>query len=168
MKKSFKNQRRGITAIEAIIASAILVIVMIGVSSVLAQCQRNWNMMYNRVYSDVVVESYLAKIMFDSVMRKSSATGVQTDPEHQWIEVNYYADDSSTQLDRYAKFYLEGGKLYVEHGQLNPKTATGTAIVCSNITNCSFRHNGKAAHMLLTLNNGSQQLTVGASAKLHN
>ena len=168
MKKSFKNQRRGITALEAIIASAMLVIVMIGVSSVLAQCQRNWNIMYKRVYSDVVVDSYLAKIMFDSVIRKSSTTGVQTDPDNQWIEVNYYADDSSTQLDRYAKFYLQGGTLYVEHGQLDPKTITSTAIVCSNITNCSFRHNGKAAHMILTIDNGSETITVGASAKLHN
>jgi Flp pilus assembly pilin Flp len=168
MKKCYKNNRRGVTAIEAIIATVILVIVMIGVSSVLAQCQRNWNRMYNRVYSDVVVESYLAKIMFDSVISKSSATGIQIDPDNQWIEVNYYADDASTVLDRYAKFYFEQGVLYVEHGQLSPKQPFSIAIVCSHVSNCSFRHNGKAAHMLLTLDNGSQQLTVGTSSLLHN
>ena len=168
MKKNHKNFRRGFSSIETAIAGTLLTIALLGISGVLSECQRSWNALYNRTYSDVVTNGYVVKRMFDAAIRKSSTTGLQVDGSGRWVEVNYYQDDTSEALDAYARFYCSGNTLYVEYGRLNPKEPLSTHTVCANVANCVFKQSGSSVHMLLTLNNGSQRLTVGSSAKLHN
>lgn len=159
---------RGLTLVETAIAGVVFVIVMVGVSSVLADSQRLWNTMYNRTYSNVVIHGHLTKKMFDASMRKASEKTLQIDSDGRWIEAQYYSDDTAAQPDRYVRFTYVGGALFAEHGQVEPREQLSFHTLCDNVTRCVFKQSGRSVHMLLTINDGAQTQTIGTSAELHN
>ena len=169
-----KNNRRGLTVIEMAVAMTLTLLTLLAVSNVLSDNQNSWNLMYNRTFSEVVNGGHTAKRIFDSIIRKSSTKELSIDTNGSWVEVHYYNNDASTFLDRYAKFYRSGSTLCLEWGWLNPSNtsdprgASGSEIICRNVTNCVFKQSGKSVHMMLTLNGGSENLVIGSSAILHN
>ena len=168
MLKKKLTVRRGFTLIELVITVVVSTIVIIGIGVVLADSQRGWNKMYNRVYSDVVTDGYVARKMFDAVIRKASREKLLVDDAGNWIEVYYYADGSSTIIDRYARFYETEGQLNIEYGKLDPRETLTTQTVCENVSDCVFKGTGCSAQMMLTLDNGLQTATVTSSAVMHN
>ncbi len=68
LKRKHRTQR-GFTLIELAMAAAISTIVILGVGVLLVDSQRGWIRMYNRIYSDVVTDSYVARKTFDVVIR---------------------------------------------------------------------------------------------------
>ena len=150
------------------IAATISMITIFSVGIVLSDGHRGYTAMYDRIYSDVVADSHVARRVFDSVIRKSSSQGFSIDSGGQWVEVCHYADDSSTSLDRYAKFYVSDGDLLVEYGQLGPKTTLSVEVICNDVSSCAFRYNGRSVRMILTVNDDSQELTTVTSAVMHN
>ena len=85
-----------------------------------------------------------------------------------WIEVYSYASDSSDKPDRYTRLYAASGDLAVEEGTLDPRVTLNVRTVCSNVTQCTFKANGRSAQMLLTLQNADQTIEVPAVAFMHN
>jgi hypothetical protein len=166
MKKDRRN--RGISMIEMMIAGAIATIGILSVSGVLSDSQHGYNTMYGRIYSDVYASGHTAKRTFDTIVRKSSIEGFQIDPQGRWVEVRYYQDDASTALDSYARFIYQDNTLYAEQGRVNPRETTSINTICTNVTNCIFKRSGRTIHMMMTLNSGTQTLTVGTSAETHN
>jgi len=158
----------GFTVIELMIAMIFLGIVTVGVGIVLADSQRGWNQMYNRIYSGVVTDGHVARRMFDTVIRKASRQNIQVDGAGTWVEVYYYADANSAVVDRYARFYLSGEELKVEHGNLDPGDVLSTRRICPNVSSCVFTTTGTAVQMVLRLDNGSERATVMSSAVAHN
>ena len=65
--KNNAHNRHGFSMIEMMIGITVLLIVLLGVSGVLARNQRLWNGMYNRIYSDVFTNGQVAKKIFDSI-----------------------------------------------------------------------------------------------------
>jgi len=160
---------RGFTLIELIMATAIMIIVVLAIGMALVDGQRGWSVQYDRIYSDVVTDGYVARRKFDAVMRKASRDKFWLDPAGGWVEVRYYANDASTVVDRYARFSASGGKLNVEYGQLIPTKATDTIeTVCENVSGCTFKQLGRSIQMILKLDNGTQTNTVITSAVTHN
>lgn len=168
MSKNKKKNQKGLTVIELMIVTIFLGIMVLALGIVLADSHRGWNKMYNRVYSDVVTEGHVARRMFDSVVRKASTDHILVDEAGAWAEVQYYQDSDSTELDRYARFYLSGNQLRVEHGNLDPGEVLTTSTVCSNVTSCTFSRAGKSVQMIVKLDNGSETATVMSSAVAHN
>ncbi len=170
MPKKKPTFQRGFTLTELMIATVISSIVILGTGTVLVDNQRGWTRMYERVYSDVVTDSYVARKMFDTVIRKASKEKLLLDAAGEWIEVYYYQDASSTYVDRYARFsYDDGaGQLSIEHGSLNPRETLSTQTVCENVSACVFKAAGQSAQMILTLDNGSQRVVVTSSSVMHN
>jgi hypothetical protein len=168
MLKKKPISRRGFSIIEIVVAAAASIIVIIALGTVLAEGQRSWNRMYDRTFSDVVTDSYVARNRFDAVIRKASRERLLLDDAGSWIEVYYYADDSSTAVDRYARFYVAGGDLNVEYGKLDPTETLSTQTVCSNVSSCVFKATGRSVQMILILDNGSQTATITSSAVMHN
>jgi len=166
MNKDRRN--RGISTIEMMVAGAIATIGILSVSGVLSDSQHGYNTMYGRINSDVYASGHAAKRMFDTIVRKSSIDGMQIDPQGHWVEVRYYEDDDSTTLDKYARFVYSENTLYAEHGRVNPRETTSINTICTNVTNCVFKKSGHAVHMLMTLNSGTQTVTLGTSAETHN
>ena len=174
MSKKKLITQGGFTYIELLIAILFVAIVIPSIGLILVDGQRGWNTMYNRIYSDVVTDSYIARKTFDAVIRKASREKMLLDEDGNWLEVYYYADSDSTVVDRYARFYYyDGGQgtrgqLNIEYGTLKPKKTLSTHTVCKDVSGCVFRRAGRSAQMILTLDNGSQTATVVCSAVMHN
>ena len=167
LKKRTANPK-GFTLVELVITGVVAVIVLLGIGVVLVDSQRGWNAMYNRVYSDVVTDGHIARRMFDAVVRKASREDILLDEAGTWIEVHYYQDSDSVELDQYARFYLSGDELKIEYGNLDPGEELSTQTVCSNVSSCVFMVTGASVQMVLRLDNGSEAATVMSSAATHN
>ena len=159
---------RGSTLIELLMAMAIMIFVVLAVGMALVDGQRGWNNMYDRIYSDVVTDGYVARRKFDAVLRRANGETFSLAGDGSWIEVNYYATDSSTVVDRYARFYVSDGDLNVEYGQLNPKETISVETACNNVSGCVFKQSGRSAQMILTLDDGTNTNTVITSATANN
>ncbi len=159
---------RGFTLIELIIAMAIMLIVVLAIGMALVDGQRGWSLQYDRIYSDIVTDGYVARRKFDAVMRSASRDKFLLDGAGGWVEVYYYANDASAVVDRYARFYAADGNLNVEYGQLNPKATLSVETVCGNVSGCTFEQLGRSIQMILKLDNGTQTNTVISSAVTHN
>ncbi len=158
----------GFTLVELIIAMAIMLIVVLAICIALVDGQRGWSIQYDRIYSDVITDGYVARRKFDAVMRSASGDKFLLDDAGSWIEVYYYADDTSTVVDRYARFYVANGNLNVEYGQLDPKATLTIETVCGNVSNCTFAQLGRSIQMICTLDDGTRTNTVISSAVTHN
>ena len=173
MTKNKRAFRSGLTLSELLVATVIAVIVILGLGTVIADSVRGWNKMYDRVYADVRTDSYVARAAFDQVVRKATSQMHQVDIDEQWLEVYYYSTATAPVVDCYARLYTASGALLVEYGaytggSASPKTRLRTDIVCENVASCVFKADGRSAQMLLTLDDGSQNIVVTTSAVMHN
>ncbi len=159
---------RGLTLMELIIAMAIMLSVGLAIGIALVDGQRGWSIQYDRIYSDVITDGYVARRKFDAVMRTASRDKFLLDDAGSWVEVYYYANDDSAVVDRYARFYVANGNLNVEYGQLDPKETLSVETVCGDVSSCTFEQLGRSIQMILTLDNGTQTNTVISSAVTHN
>ena len=90
----------------------------------------------------------------------------------EWIETFHYANSSSLIVDRYYRFYVLNGMLLLEYGAWTPsaeppKSPLRTDLICENVSSCVFKTDGRSAQMLLTLGDGSKNVTVVGSAVMH-
>jgi len=166
--KTKSGNTRAFTIVELMLAVLMLGVVILGIGMVLADGQRGWSDMYNRVYSDVVTGGHVARRTFDSTIRKAGLDYISLADDGSWVQVRYYQNDTSTDFDRYARFYVDGNELKLERGTLDPLASLGSTTICSNVTSCVFSRVGKSVQMVLKLDDGSQQLTVVSSAVAHN
>ncbi len=169
LKKKLTTQR-GFTLISLMIATALVVIPILAIGVVLVDCQRAWQAMYNRTFSGVATDSYVARRTFDAVIRKASREKLLLDDAGNWVEIYYYQDANSTAIDRYVcfRFYKAYSQLIAEYGKLNPKATLATQTICGNVSKCVFKGTGRSAQMILTLDDGSRTVTVASSAVMHN
>ncbi len=168
MIKKRPRAPRGFTLVELMITAVIMVIVAFAIGVVIVDSQSGWNVMYDRINSDVVTDGYVARKKFDAVMRSASREKFVLDGAGGWIEINCYADYDSTVADRYARFYVADGDLNLEYGQLEPRATLDVETVCGNVSGCTFKQVGRSVQMILTLDNGTQTNTVVSSAVTHN
>ena len=162
------TSQHGFTIIELIIAMTASMIVILGLSLVLANSQESWNQLYTRAFSDIVGESNVAGIKFKAIIRKASQNGFVMDNKGKGIEVYYYSDEDSADVDSYARFYELDGDLNLELGKLDPRETLEVQTICENVTECLFTAAGRSAQMVLTLDNGSRTISTVSCAFLHN
>lgn len=160
--------RNGFTLVELMITSVIMVIVGLAIGVVIVDGQIGWNTMYERINSDVVTDGYVVRKKFDTVMRNASRNRFVLADDGSWIEVYYYADASSTVVDRYARFYVADSDLKLEYGQLEPSEVIGSETLCENVSECTFKQAGTSVQMTLTLDDGIRTNTIVTSAVAHN
>lgn len=164
------TKRRGFTLIELMVTIWMVAIVLLGVAVALVDSQRGWHKMYNRVYGDVATDSYVAKKVFDSVVRKSSIKRYVLGLDN--LTVFYYEDLTSTKLDRYANFRRDATKLLVDYGELDaeedPLSPSSTMALARNVRAVDFAVDGVSVRMVLRLDDGGEAVTVTSSAVRHN
>ncbi len=169
MAKKKLTARRGFTIVELMTATLVASIVIFGIGVILVDSQRGWNRMYNRIYSDVVTDGYIARKTFDRVIRRATRTRFLLDSGGNWLEAYYCQDPNTTIVDSYARFSEANGELNIEYGSLNPRQTLSTNTICGNVAGCIFfKGAGYSAQMILTLDNGSQTATVVSSSVMHN
>jgi prepilin-type N-terminal cleavage/methylation domain-containing protein len=162
------TSRHGFTLIELMIAITASLIVILGVTVVLADSQKSWYKLFNHAFSDMVGDSNVAGIKFKTTINKASGEGFILDDDGKGIEVYYYNDENSAVVDRYARFYELDGDLNLELGKLNPRETMETQTICSNVSECLFTAAGRSAQMELTLDDGSRKISTVACAFMHN
>ena len=168
MTNSRQVASRGFTIVELIITALIIAIVGFAIGAVVVDAQSTWNNMYDKMNSDVITDGYIARRKFDTVMRKASSQSYLLDSVGDWIEVYYYASDSSSLVDRYARFYVSDDTLNFEYGQLSPRKTLDVETVCKNVSDCTFKQVGRSVQMILKLDDKTQTNTVVSSAVTHN
>lgn len=162
----------GFTLIEIMITIAMATIVIFSTGVLLLDSQRGWSAMYNRVYGGVVGDAYVARKTFDAVVRRSSIKRELLGDNE--VEVYYYADpDTSTRIDRYARFYVTGeNEFLVDYGEVdaggNPQEPTSTVTLAHNVVASNFSVAGTCVKMTLKLDDGSESFTVMSSPVRHN
>jgi len=159
---------KGFTIVELIITAMIIAIVGFAIGVVVVDAQSSWNVTYDKINSDVITDGYIARKKFDAVMRRASSRKYVLDSAGDWVEVYYYASDSSAVVDRYARFYVSDGTLNFEYGQLDPRATLGVDTICNNVSGCDFKQVGRSVQMILTLDNETQTNTIVSSAVTHN
>ena len=163
--------QRGFTIIELMVTMVISLIVILGVGILLVDGQRGWNKMYNRVHGEAATDSYVARSVFDKVIRKARKDRFLLDDSGDWIKVYYYADSDSTDVDRYARLFKDDAELNIEYGELygelNSEITLNVETVCNNVSDCIFRKSGRSAQMILTLDDGTHTISTISSAFMH-
>ena len=171
MDKRKHKTNSGFTLIEMIIAAAMASIVILAVGIVLVNSQRAYQVTYDKVNADVMTDAFAARRLFDSIIRKSSTEGITLNEDRSSVEVHYYDTDSSSYLDRYARFYTSGLDLNVEHGIINTngtEQTTTVNTVCTNVTSCKFMNQGSSVSMVLKLNDEQKENVMVTCAYLNN
>ena len=173
MLKNVNTTRCGFTLVELMVTSVVSVIVILCMGVVIADSHKGWNSMYTRFNADIVSDSYVVKRVFDSVVRKSSWKNVSVDNSGQWVQVHSYAAAGSNFVDRYARFYFQGGELHLDRGNYNsgennPEDLVSTQVICSDVTSCVFTVAGRSVMMVLQLDDGDQAINVSMSSLMHN
>jgi len=136
MLKTKYKIRPGMTLVELVIASAATVIVFLGVAVLMIDGHRGWSAAYDSAYADVVIDGHVATTRFDAIMRKAAGEGFSIDADGSWVEVHYYDSDSSTAVDRYARLSESNGELYIEYGQLEPRSTLAGETLVTNVSWC--------------------------------
>jgi hypothetical protein len=175
-----ENFRIGVTLIELMIAILAGIILLVGITGILAAGHKNFWTMYRRTTSDVVRNAYEAKSIFDTITRKSSIRrcdlfGLRNGSYDQ-IYVYYYATPNNMAItvpDRYAHFYLNvnSKQLMLEQGNvinnfsIEPPSlptlsaATSTMPIANNISLAAgvpgifSQYGNNGVKMVLTLDN---------------
>jgi len=167
------RDNRGFTLVELMVTMLIAVIAVIAMSGVLADSQRGWNKMYNRIYSDVVVDAHVARRAFDRVCRKAINGNYIVGGNGEFVEVYGYEDWNADDPDSYARFYIDQQKLmledgYLEEGAWNHASTWSTVTLANNVQGIDFSVTGDSVKMVLNLDNGKESLAVTCSAVRHN
>lgn len=165
-----RRLRAGLTLAELLVATVIVAIVILALGTTITDSVRGWHRMYGRVYADVRTDSFVARKTFDQVIRKATRQMYLVDSAGAWLEVYYYSDSAESIVNRYARFHSASGALLVEYGEweAGAKSRLRIDIVCENVSSCVFKADGRSAQMLLTLDDGSQNIVVATSAVMHN
>jgi len=169
------NRASGFSLLEMTVTMLISSILMVGVSGVIVGAQKGWNDAYRRVYGQVVTDAYMARRVFDKVVRKASIKKCVVGLSNDDVEVYYYDSPASTHPDRYARFYYDGSNLMLEYGQLEPGTfdyannnSPTTQTLAQNVTGCYFAQSTICLHMSLTLDDGRHRISAVVSSTRHN
>jgi prepilin-type N-terminal cleavage/methylation domain-containing protein len=159
--------RSGLTLVEMMLCTAILLIVLAAVGVVLGDGLRGWKHMYDRMYSKLATDSLVASRMLDVVVRRAAGQRLLIGAGGSFVEVYSYADADSPVVDCYARLYSAGGNLYLEQGQLTPRQMSSSRVICESVSSCVFQQLGRSVQMVLTFDDGTQRKTVVSSAFIH-
>ncbi len=110
---------RGVTLVELMITVLAAIVLIVAVVSILAEGHLGYRKLFRRVNSDVVRNSYEARLTFDRLVRKASIRRCDLRGGNNEAYVYYFSNPQSFIIvdpDRYARFYLSGNQLWLEQG----------------------------------------------------
>jgi len=170
---------KGVTLTELMMTLILASIMILALGTVLVDNQKGWLKMFSRTFSDVVVDGYVTQNTFFTIVRKSSIAVYEyelsvDETQIVAVEVYYYSDTGTTDIDRYAKFYISGSTLSVDEGVIDTtvlpwvKEAPVTTVLARNVASGYFDVNSSSIQLVLNLDNGREDMKVICSAVRHN
>lgn len=168
--KIYKN-KKAFALIELIIAFVSTAIIVIGVGAALFHSQRSWEITYDEVHGDLISDALVAKGAFDSVVRKSSLEDKKPklSDDGRSIELYYYRNPASTEIDGYALFEMDGKDLTVTYGKLlgSKEIELRKNTLAHNVKDIKFTVDAANVRMVLTIKNQNRTMNLTASAVRH-
>lgn len=177
------SRNRGFTLAELTVAAAAVAIVIIGVGSALFHAHQSWNYTFDVVHGDMTTDAYAATRAFDAIVRKSSLSNMspRLANDDRSIELFYCRGQTSTEIDGYARLYLEGDNLMVLYAHLPSGTYSPTGsgslpssaviyrqnVLVHNVQDVKFSVDGPNVRMTLTIHNEGRSMQVVCSATRH-
>ena len=170
-----KIRCKGFTMTELVTVMAIVGIITLGVGVLLANSQKNWGTLFERVYGDSAIDSFAAHKAFDTVCRKASLRKHVLNESGDSLEL-YYWDDSSTAStpENYARFYQSDDEVFVEYGQnksgtWQPDTEADPATIqiARDVASLKFTFEGTSVQMYLNYTESNMMPMVCSSVR-HN
>ena len=170
-----KKHRKGFTLVEVVTVIAMVGIITVGVGVLLANGQKSWSTLSDRVYGDSAIDSFAAQKAFDTVCRKASMRKHILSESGDSLEL-YYWDDSSTAStpENYALFYQSGDEVFVEYGQnqsgtWQPDTETDPTIIqiARDVDSLKFTFEGTSVQMYLNYTEANMTPVVCSTVR-HN
>lgn len=160
--------KRAFTLVELMVTMLAAIILIVGISAMIAHGHKGYHRLYNRVTSQVVRNAYEARRTFDAIVRKSSIERCDFDNGNNTVYVYYFSNPQDLVIedpDRYAKFYLSGTDLMLDQGEvtagfetpppgLPSLSRTSTKVLARDVTVPEagiFSIQGAAVRMVLTL-----------------
>ncbi|MHC4335034.1 MAG: prepilin-type N-terminal cleavage/methylation domain-containing protein [Planctomycetota bacterium] len=124
-----QNSERGFTLLELMVTIVAAVVLIVGLSAMLAYGHLGYNRLYRRANSEVVRNAYEARRIFDRAVRKSTIRRCDLRASGNEVYVYYFSDPQDMAIadpDRYAKFYVTGegedAQLMLERGDVTAGT----------------------------------------------
>ena len=173
--KLYNIRNNGFTMTEILVVIATVSIVTLGTGVLLANGQKSWGRLFDRVYSDQTVGSFTVQQAFNTVCRKASLRKYVLNGAANSLEL-YYWDTVSTAStpEKYARFYCSGETMYVEYGTLaagtwqpDEGTAATTIKLAEGVESLKFTVQGTSVQMFLTFADRDMRPVVCASVR-HN
>lgn len=174
MVRRITAKRYGFTIVELMVAAAVSLVLVLGLSLLMADAHRGWNQLYDRVNEGRVADAYVVRKAFDAVVRQSTVQHYSIDSDGQWVEVYYYSNpQTSTEYDSFARFYESDDNLMVDYGSLeagtwNTQGVSRSEVFAENVISVEFSVSGPTVKMVLELGEGDDTMTVVSSAVRHN
>jgi len=164
------NRRRqsGMTLVELLVATMLGLVLMLAVGILFVDAHKGWLNAFESVHGTVLNDARATDIVFDRLVRRSAQSTASVDPDGEWVEVQYYESDASTQLDVFARFYLDDDQLKLRRGELPSGTVTGVEVLASSVVDVDFVLSGPQVQMRLELDDGQVQTVLTSSAVMHN
>lgn len=171
------------TLVELMVTILAVVVLIIGISTMLAHGHLGYRRLYRRVNSEIVRNAHEARRTFERIVRKSSAERHDPDDPENSLPTNelcvyYYSDPLNPLLtvpNRYARFYLQNNsewadtELMLDEGPVDfaalpapgsampPLPAPERTIVLAHYVTVPassiFSTQGQSVRMVLTLDN---------------
>ena len=164
----------GFTITELVLAIAVSSVLILTMGVVMVDSQRGWMDSYAKVHGGATADAMMAKTAFDKVIRKASRSAYHFN-ELDDITVYYYENWlTSTEPDRYARFYRSAdnsSEMYIQHGVFEAgakKSILTDVLLASNVTDLEFKPISGGIEMKLALDDGRETTTVVSTALLHN
>ena len=158
------SRQSGVTLVEVTVVCAMVAICILAVGVVFSDSHKSWNQTYQRAYCDPMIESHVAAKTFEAVIRRATCERFLLDNSGQYIEVYYFATETSPKVDQYAKMYTSGGTFFLEFGETSPRETLGIIPVCDNVVSCTFSGAGRCIRMHMTLTDNDHDVSLIASA----
>ena len=169
-----KKSMPGFTMTEMVLAIAFSAILVLAMGAVMVDTQRGWMDSYAKVHGGAASDAMMTKTAFDRVIRKASWSRYYFDDSDD-ITVLYYDNWlTSTDIDRYARFYRSednASEMYIQHGKWDSGTkdeVLAEVLLAANVEDLEFKPVNGGIQMKLALDDGREATTIVSTALLHN
>lgn len=152
------TNRNGFTLIELIVAMVLVFVMTLGAGILLADGQKKWNTLYNRVNDPAGTDGFVVQRAFENMCRKSSAQHCYISFQDSWLQLYYWDEDSTEEIpENYGRIYLDGSRVYAEYGKLFPRTwfvnpfiKPQRSLLTKDVENLEFEQINRSIQMFLT------------------
>ncbi len=170
-----KRKQKGFTMMEVVSSLAVLSVVILAISSIMADSHSLWGRLHDSVFGQMSNDIISTQRAFNNTCRKATLRTMFISNDKETVCVYYFSNHLNPPYwpDRYAMFYLDGTELKVQHGTLHFASLAQSQILytetlCRNVDALQFSSQGLSVQVCMTVKDGNKQKIFTWAAVRHN